>query len=367
MEDSVEYSIEVNNLTKQYGRITAIQDISFSLKKGEIVGFLGPNGAGKSTTMKILTGLITANSGRAYICGIPVATHPEEIKRKIGYMPENNPLPTDMRVSEYLKFRGKLKGVSGRKLRKRIDYVLELCDLARARRRVIGGLSKGYRQRIGIAEAILSEPEVIIMDEPTIGLDPHQIIKIRELIGSLKGRMSVIISSHILPEIELTCDRVIIINRGYVVASGTPEELRKEFLPESAYHLEITGSSEDLEPEIKYVSSKLTILSNESFSGSDINRVTLAGPSDREVGEKLITHLAGLPNFKLRSLHCQEANLEDIFLAATRRSWEIRAEDPDRLTATPFRKSYEEEESAVEEESTVDPEVVAEEEPKEEV
>lgn len=340
MEDSVEYSIEVNNLTKQFGRITAIQDISFSLKKGEIVGFLGPNGAGKSTTMKILTGLIRANSGRAYICGIPVATHPEEIKRKIGYMPENNPLPTDMRVGEYLKFRGRLKAMSGRKLRKRIEYVLDLCDLTRARRRVIGGLSKGYRQRIGIAEAILSEPEVIIMDEPTIGLDPHQIIKIRELIGTLRGRMSVIISSHILPEIELTCDRVIIINRGYVVASGTPSELRQEFLPESAYHLEITGSSEDLEPEIKFVSPKLAILSNESFSGTDINRVTLAGPSDRQVGEKLIKHLASLPNFKLRSLHCEEATLEDIFLAATKRSWEVRAEDPDRLTAAPFRKPY---------------------------
>ena len=265
MEDSVEYSIEVNNLTKQYGRITAIQDISFSVRKGEIVGFLGPNGAGKSTTMKILTGLINANSGSAYICGIPVSTHPEEIKRKIGYMPENNPLPTDMRVREYLRFRGKLKEMSGRKLRNRIDYVLELCDLTRARRRVIGGLSKGYRQRIGIAEAILSEPEVIIMDEPTIGLDPHQILKIRELISSLKGKMSVIISSHILPEIELTCDRVIIINRGYVVAAGTPNELRQEFLPECAYHLEVSGSSEDLEPEIKIVSPTLSIRSTESF------------------------------------------------------------------------------------------------------
>ncbi|MCZ6675023.1 MAG: ABC transporter ATP-binding protein [Verrucomicrobia bacterium] len=337
MEDSVEYSIEVKNLTKQYGPITAIQDISFSLKKGEIVGFLGPNGAGKSTTMKILTGLIPANSGSAYICGIPVATHPEEIKRKIGYMPENNPLPTDMRVVEYLRFRGKLKEMSSRILRNRIDYVLDLCDLTRARKRMIGGLSKGYRQRIGIAEAILSDPEVIIMDEPTIGLDPHQILKIRDLIGSLKGRMSVIISSHILPEIELTCDKVIIINRGFVVASGTPDELRKDFLPESSYHLEITGSSQDLEPEIKFVSSKLSILSNESFAGSNINRVTLAGPGDRKIGEKLIAHLASLPEFTLRSLYCSEPTLEDIFLAATKRSWEVLAERPDLVTEPPFQ------------------------------
>ncbi|MCB1124402.1 MAG: ABC transporter ATP-binding protein [Verrucomicrobiae bacterium] len=336
MGDSVEYSIEVTNLTKHYGRITAIQDISFTLKRGEIVGFLGPNGAGKSTTMKILTGLIPANSGKAYICGIPVATHPEEIKRKIGYMPENNPLPSDMRVGEYLRFRGRLKEMKGRQLRKRIEYVLELCDLTRARRRVIGGLSKGYRQRIGIAEAILSEPEVIIMDEPTIGLDPHQILKIRDLIGSLRGRMSVIISSHILPEIELTCDRVIIINRGYVVASGTPHELRQEFLPDCVYHLEVSGSSEDLEPEIKFVHPDLSIQSNEAIPGTDLNRVTLGGPSKAEIGEKLIKHLSSLPNVKLRSLFSKKANLEDIFLAATKRSWEVRAEDPDRLTAAPF-------------------------------
>ncbi|MDA1067482.1 MAG: ABC transporter ATP-binding protein [Verrucomicrobia bacterium] len=339
MEDSVEYSIEVKNLTKQYGRITAIQDISFSLKKGEIVGFLGPNGAGKSTTMKILTGLISANSGCAYICGIPVATHPEEIKRKIGYMPENNPLPVDMRVGEYLKFRGKLKEMSGRKLRKRIDYVLELCDLTQARKRVIEGLSKGYRQRIGIAEAILSEPEVIIMDEPTIGLDPHQILKIRDLIGTLRGRMSVIISSHILPEIELTCDRVIIINRGFVVAAGTPGELRKEFLPECSYQLEITGPVKALEPEIKFVCPKLNIISSEPIPGSTMNRIALEGPAEKDIGEKLIKHLSSLPHLTLRSLHSTEATLEDIFLAATKRSWEVLADQPERLTAVPFQKN----------------------------
>jgi ABC-2 type transport system ATP-binding protein len=337
MEDSVEYSIEVQNLTKQFGRITAIQDISFSLKKGEIVGFLGPNGAGKSTTMKILTGLISANSGCAYICGIPVATHPEEIKRKIGYMPENNPLPVDMRVGEYLKFRGKIKEMSGRKLRKRIEYVLELCDLTRARKRVIAGLSKGYRQRIGIAEAILSEPEVIIMDEPTIGLDPHQILKIRDLIETLRGRMSVIISSHILPEIELTCDRVIIINRGFVVASGTPSELRAEFLSECSYRMEVAGDFESIDTQIKSVSPELSIISNEPIQGTAMHRVTLGGPAEKEIGEKLINHFSGLPNFTLRSLHSNEATLEDIFLAATKRSWEVLADQPERLTALPFQ------------------------------
>ncbi len=336
MDAAVEYSIEVNHLTKHYGRIAAVQDVSFSLKKGEIVGFLGPNGAGKSTTMKILTGLVPANSGSAYICGIPVSTHPEEIKRKIGYMPENNPLPMDMRVGEYLRFRGKLKEIPGPKLRKRIEYVLDLCDLARARRRVIGALSKGYRQRIGIAEAILSDPEVIIMDEPTIGLDPHQILKIRDLISSLKGRMSVIISSHILPEIELTCDRVIIINRGFIVAKGTPRQLRQEFLPDSVYYLELKGSPEDLEAEIKSISSQLSILTDEHCADTGLRKLTLSGPFEGNFGEKLISTLAGQPKIRLCSLFHEEPTLEDIFLAATKRSWEVLSDFPDRNARNPL-------------------------------
>ncbi len=329
MDSDVEYSIEVNHLTKYYGRKAAIQDVSFSLKKGEIVGFLGPNGSGKSTTMRILTGLVTANSGSAYICGIPVSSHPEEIKRKIGYMPENNPLPLDMRVGEYLRFRGNLKEISGRKLRQRIDFVLELCELGRARRRVIGTLSKGYRQRIGIAEAILSDPEVAIMDEPTIGLDPHQILKIRDLIGSLKGRMSVIISSHILPEIELTCDRVIIINQGFIVAKGTPRQLREEFLPDSVYHLEMKGSLEALKAKIKSINPQLSLLTEGNCEFTGLRKITLSGPWDSHFGENLITELAGQPEIRLFSLVHQEPTLEDIFLAATKRSWEILSDFPD--------------------------------------
>ena len=335
MDSDVEYSIEVNNLTKYYGRKAAIQDVSFSLKKGEIVGFLGPNGSGKSTTMRILTGLVTANSGSAYICGIPVSSHPEEVKRKIGYMPENNPLPLDMRVGEYLRFRGNLKEISGRKLRKRIDFVLKLCELGRARRRVIGTLSKGYRQRIGIAEAILSDPEVAIMDEPTIGLDPHQILKIRDLIGSLKGRMSVIISSHILPEIELTCDRVIIINQGFIVAKGTPRQLREEFLPDSVYHLEMKGSIEALKAKINSIKPQLSLLTEGNCEFTGLRKVTLSGPWDSHFGENLIVELAGQPEIRLFSLVHQEPTLEDIFLAATKRSWEILSDFPDDTDQNP--------------------------------
>ena len=228
MAEIPDITIEVSHLVKTYGALTAVNDLSFTVKRGEIVGLLGPNGAGKSTTMRILTGYLPANSGSVRICGHPVASEPEATKRHIGYMPENNPLPDEMRVSEYLWFRGRLKEMPRAKLRARIDEVLELCDLKRNRHRILGRLSKGNKQRVGIAEAILAEPAVIIMDEPTIGLDPHQIIIVRDLIASLRGRMSVIISSHILPEIEATCDRVLIINGGRIVAQGSPADLRHE-------------------------------------------------------------------------------------------------------------------------------------------
>src|SRR5215203_6841909 len=241
MPDAESPAIEVSHLVKTYGGVTAVRDISFTGARGEIVGFLGPNGSGKPTTMRILTGQLLATSGSVHVCGIPVASNPGEVKKRIGYMPENNPLPEDMRVSEYMYFRGRLKEVPRRKLGPRIDEVLEICDLKRVRHKIIGQLSKGYRQRVGIAEAILAEPPVIIMDEPTIGLDPHQILIVRDLIASLRGRMTVIISSHILPEIEMTCDRVLIINQGRVVAQGTPADLRREILGHSTYHLEIAG------------------------------------------------------------------------------------------------------------------------------
>jgi ABC-2 type transport system ATP-binding protein len=246
MADTPDITIEVENLKKNYGSLTAVNDLSFSVKRGEIVGLLGPNGAGKSTTMRILTGYLPATSGSVKICGLPVASHPELTKHHIGYMPENNPLPDDLRVSEYLWYRGRLKEVPRGKLRQRIDEVLELCDLKRSRHRILGRLSKGTKQRVGIAEAILAEPAVIIMDEPTIGLDPHQILIVRDLISSLRGRMSVIISSHILPEIEVTCDRVLIINGGRIVAAGSPAELRREIFGQTSYRVEISGNTDAL-------------------------------------------------------------------------------------------------------------------------
>jgi ABC-2 type transport system ATP-binding protein len=278
-------AIEVSHLVKTYAGMVAVNDITFSVARGEILGFLGPNGAGKSTTMRILTGYQPATSGRVNICGVPVATEADQAKRLVGYMPENNPLPEDMRVSEYMYFRGRLKEVPRRKLGPRIDEVLELCDLKRVRHKIIGQLSKGYRQRVGIAEAILAEPPVIIMDEPTIGLDPHQILIVRDLIASLRGRMTVIISSHILPEIEMTCDRVLIINQGRVVAQGTPADLRREILGHSTYHLEVAGDGASLPLLLATVEPTLTIAQSQS-TANGFSAITLSTKRDDELGEE---------------------------------------------------------------------------------
>ena len=317
-------AIEVSHLVKAYAGITAVNDISFRVARGEILGFLGPNGAGKSTTMRILTGYLPATSGSVSICGVPVASQPDEAKRFIGYMPENNPLPEDMRVSEYLYFRGRLKEITRRKLGPRIDEVLELCDLKRVRHKIIGQLSKGFRQRVGIAEAVLAEPPVIIMDEPTIGLDPHQILIVRDLIGSLRGRMTVIISSHILPEIEVTCDRVLIINQGRVVAQGTPAHLRREVLGRSTYQLEMAGNTDSLPLLLAAIEPTLQISAQGEPDAEGFRRFTLTTELDSELGEPLLRAL-GSQNYRLRSLSRTHPTLEDVFLAATRRSWDAVA------------------------------------------
>ena len=317
-------AIEVAHLFKTYGGVTAVSDISFSVAQGEIVGFLGPNGAGKSTTMRILTGYLPATSGSVKICGLSVATEPDEIKRRIGYMPENNPLPEDMRVSEYMYYRGRLKEVARRKLGPRIDEVLELCDLKRVRHKIIGQLSKGFRQRVGIAEAILAEPPVIIMDEPTIGLDPHQILIVRDLIASLRGRMTVIISSHILPEIEMTCDRVLIINQGRVVAQGTPSDLRREIFGLSTYKLEVAGTVEALEHAIAGVDPGLRVTDQAESDAEGFRRITFTTSRTDELGETLLAILT-TRGLRVRALSRTQPTLEDVFLAATRRSWDAVA------------------------------------------
>lgn len=318
----MEKTIEVIELSKNFGALKAIDRVSFEVGRGEIVGFLGPNGAGKSTTMRILCGLTAATSGRAYLCGIPVASHANETKRLIGYMPEHNPLPEDMRVVEYLRHRAVLKEVPRRKVRAAVDEAMELCDLQRkARRRIIRTLSKGFRQRVGIADALLANPEVIIMDEPTIGLDPHQVLGIRRLIDSLRGRMTVILSSHILAEIELSCDRVIIINQGRIVAQGDATSLRREFLPHNTYRVELNGNLEHLGEVIGQVDSGLTIKQQSAADADGFHTVELQAPMERQLSEPLLEHLRA-NGWRVREFSRANPSLEDIFLAATKRSWE---------------------------------------------
>jgi ABC-2 type transport system ATP-binding protein len=263
-----------------------------------------------------------ATSGSAWVSGVAVAQDPQLVKQRIGYMPENNPLPDDMRVIEYLRFRARLKGVSGRKLRATVQEVMETCDLARtARRKIIGTLSKGFRQRVGIADALLGNPEVIIMDEPTIGLDPHQIQGIRKLIDNLRGRLTVVLSSHILPEIERSCDRVIIINRGRIVASGTSDSLRQEFLPGNRFELQVAGSELSVTEALKAKGFEVEILQSETREDNILN-LTLRVEGNGELGPQLIAALNDAADCTLRSLAPRVPNLEEIFLAATKRSWE---------------------------------------------
>jgi gliding motility-associated transport system ATP-binding protein len=245
MSDSL--MIEVANLTKRYAGHTAVSDISFTVGRGEIVGLLGPNGAGKSTTMRILSCFLPATSGTVRVGGLDVFRDSIEVRRRIGFMPENNPLHTDMRVREYLKFRACLKGLSGKKARERVDTVLLQCGLMDVSRRIIGQLSKGYRQRVGLADALVHEPELIILDEPTIGLDPRQIRSVRELIKGLARQHTVLISTHILPEAEMMCNRMIILYQGKILAADTPENLQQSMSGNGQIIVEIAAPEEQLQ------------------------------------------------------------------------------------------------------------------------
>ena len=316
------YSIEVHNLTKRYHRLTAIENVSFNIEHGEVVGFLGPNGAGKSTTMRILCGIIPASSGVARIGGLSVATRIDDVKRLIGYMPENNPLPEDMRVLEYLRFRARLKEIPAKRLQDRLQEVLELCDLNRkTSRKVIGSLSKGFRQRVGIADAILAEPQVIIMDEPSIGLDPHQVLAIRDLIESFRGKMTVIISSHVLAEVELSCDRVIIINHGRIVASGNAASLRREFINKVDYRIEMKGDLGGLGSLLKEIEPGMTWVAMGKPDSEGFLNISLSTPRTEDLSERILEKFQQQPGIRLRAFNRVEAKLEDIFLSATRRSW----------------------------------------------
>lgn len=289
--------------------------------------------------MRIISGLMPATSGSVSICGESVAINPDAARRHIGFMPENNPLPEDLRVREYLTFRAGIKGVPRSEIRARVDESMDICQLLRkASNKIIGNLSKGFRQRVGIADAILSRPEVIIMDEPTIGLDPHQILAIRALINSLRGKMSVIISSHILPEIELMCDRVMIINQGTIVASGSPESLRKEFISRDKYGISLKADPAKMREMLGCICSGVEIVSESKPDSAGYYDYILSTDENSDLGCTLIREFSKDSALGLREVYHKKPSLEEIFMAATRRSWEQTSELPDTADKNRIRK-----------------------------
>ncbi len=261
--------VVVKNISKRYKGYKAVDGISFRINQGEVLGFLGPNGAGKSTTMKIITSYISPSEGDVEVGGYSVTTHPEEVKKLIGYLPENNPLYLDMPVMDYLEFSANLQGVPKEKMHRRVREMLMVCGLGGEKHKLIGELSKGFRQRVGLAHAMIHDPQVLILDEPTTGLDPNQIIEIRKLIKDIGKQKTVILSTHILPEVEATCDRILIINKGKIVADGTPENLRKQAKGRELIRVKIEdGKTEDIAVALRGLSS---ILSVEGMPGSESN------------------------------------------------------------------------------------------------
>ncbi|HBA84617.1 MAG TPA: ABC transporter [Verrucomicrobia bacterium] len=306
--------IKVSHLTKRFAGCTAVNDVSFEVGRGEIVGFLGPNGAGKSTTMRMLACYLPATSGSILVTGRNVLSDSLEVRRRIGYMPENVPLYPEMRVDEYLRFRARIKGVEGSLIRKRVHEVKELCGLKDVGRRLIGQLSKGYRQRVGLADSLVHDPELLILDEPTIGLDPNQIRQVRALIKDLAQRHTILLSTHILSEVEMTCQRVLILNEGRIVASDSPENLKSLLQSGSQIVAEMRGPREEMYEKIRTLPRVQRVAAYELDSW-----VCFTIDCEKDADLRIqIFELAVRHNWELRELRIGKKSLEEIFVALTR-------------------------------------------------
>jgi len=305
--------IEVRNLVKWYGPTLAVGDISFAIPKGQIVGFLGPNGAGKSTTLKIITGYLPPTSGYAGIDGQNVLTAPEVARARIGYLPEANPLYPEMRVTEYLDYRGRLFEMPRAQRKQRSAYVIERCGLSAVRRRLIGQLSRGNKQRVGLAQALLHDPPVIILDEPTVGLDPNQVLQFRKLIEELKGQHTLLLSTHILPEVEKMADYVIIIAGGRIAAQGSPAELRQQVTSASRVLLEVKAAASNVEKTLRQLPQVLTVDTTTQDGWCRAAVTSRPGADVREaIGQAVTTQ--GWP---LREMRYETAGLEQFFVQIT--------------------------------------------------
>jgi len=307
--------INVRNLTKTYGETIAVDDISFEVEKGEILGFLGPNGAGKTTTMKIITCFMPPNSGNVTIDGLDVTERSLEIRQKIGYLPEQNPLYYDMDVGDYLHFVAELRGIPKDRHRDRIKNMVEVCGLKEVIGRSIGELSKGYRQRVGLAQAMIHDPEIIILDEPTSGLDPNQIVEIRNLIKEIGKEKTVILSTHILPEVQATCNRAIIIDRGKIVADGALQDLQASFHGLEKLNLEIRAPQNGCAEKLRAIEHVKNV--DERTTKGEVRSFVLEIEKGQDLREQIFD-LSVREGWKLLELHREVISLEDVFRQLTR-------------------------------------------------
>ena len=304
--------IEAEKLTKYYDKVAAIEDVSFSVDKGEIVGFLGPNGAGKTTTMRILTGFLPPSSGTARVAGYDILADSLQVRRRIGYLPEAVPLYTDMKVAAYLEFVAEVKGIDRRESRRSINQIMEKCRIVDVQRMLIGSLSRGYRQRVGIAQALLKDPEVLILDEPTVGLDPKQIIEIRQLIKELSGQSTIILSTHILPEVSMICQRVIIINDGHIIAVDTPENLTTRLQSSAKLLLTVDGPVGQVEEALTQLPGVLRVEPKDESRDATVSFVVESERSRdlrRDVSRLIVDRGWGL-----LELRPADMTLEEIFI-----------------------------------------------------
>jgi ABC-2 type transport system ATP-binding protein len=306
--------IEVQNLTKRYGPVTAVDDISFRVERGEILGFLGPNGAGKTTTMRILTGYMPATEGKAIVGGFDVFDQPVEAKRRTGYLPETPPLYPDMTVEEYLSFVAKIKGVPSAGRRERVQQVMRRTRIDDVANRLTSKLSKGYRQRVGLAQALIHNPDVLILDEPTAGLDPKQIIETRQLIKQLAGDHTIVLSTHILPEVSQTCERVVIINKGRVVAVDTPDNLTARLQGAETMYVQIDANGTDATPALAQVPGVTRVAEADRKAG--LVGYEVESERGRDVRRDLARAVVG-SNWGLLELRPLRMSLEEIFLSLT--------------------------------------------------
>jgi gliding motility-associated transport system ATP-binding protein len=314
--------IEVQHLTKRYGRVTAVDDVSFRVERGEILGFLGPNGAGKTTTMRILTGYMPATEGKAIVAGFDVFDQPIEAKRRTGYLPETPPLYPDMTVDEYLDFVAKVKGVPANERRERIRYVMERTRISDMGARLTGKLSKGYKQRVGLAQALIHNPDVLILDEPTAGLDPKQIIETRQLIKQLAGDHTIILSTHILPEVSQTCQRVVIINKGRVVAVDTPHNLTARLRGSETLYVQVDAEGADAAAALARVAGVTRVVE------ADRRDALVGYEVDSEQGRDIRRDLARAvvsSGWGLLELRPMRMSLEEVFLSLTTEDVEAAA------------------------------------------